>query len=288
VKKLAIFILGLTLISSPSFAAEYDFMFHADFLESANPGGWTYSYKTFEEEYTVNVGNTVEVDIWVHDVPLYEGIIFAGLYIEYNSSEIAVISVDVYDGVHGPPGPWNSGSTAIVTDPYYPDAYGVYTAAFYPCALPDSDGDLIVAKVSLYSSAPGSTSITLKHVPYTFEPTLWGCDSGRKYWAMPHTITIQQELLDSDTDGIPDQEDNCPYSANPSQTNSDSDSHGDVCDNCPNSENEDQSDADGDGIGDICDTGGEAIPTLSEWGIIIFMSLLMGISVVTLFKRRIF
>ena len=209
-KKLAIFIFVLCVMSSPNSAAGYDFMFHADFLESVNPGGWSYSLKTFEDEYILNVGSTVEFDIWVHDVPLYEGILSAALWIEYNPSEITIISVDVYDGVHGPPGPWDPGFTNIVTDPYYTDAYAVYTAAFYPCALPDSDEDLIIAKVSLYSSAPGDTSITFKHIPGTFEPTLWGCDVGREYWAIPHTITIHQELLDSDADGIPDYEDNCP------------------------------------------------------------------------------
>ena len=91
---------------------------------------------------------------------------------------------------------------------------------------------------------------------------------------------------DSDNDGIPDFEDNCPETPNPNQTNSDNDSHGDVCDNCPLVDNEDQIDSNGNGIGDSCDTGGEAIPTLSEWGIIIFMTLILGISVIMLYRRR--
>ena len=80
--------------------------------------------------------------------------------------------------------------------------------------------------------------------------------------------------------------DNCPDAINPGQENSDSDSHGDACDNCPLVDNEDQLDSNGNGIGDACDAGGEAIPTLSEWGMIIFMTLIMGISVVMLYKRR--
>jgi len=57
-------------------------------------------------------------------------------------------------------------------------------------------------------------------------------------------------------------------------------------DNCPYVDNEDQADADGDGIGDVCDTGDVTIPTLGEWGIIIFMSIIIGIGVVTLLRRR--
>jgi len=42
-----------------------------------------------------------------------------------------------------------------------------------------------------------------------------------------------QKDADKDEDGIPDVQDNCPYSANPDQTDSDKDSSGDACDSCP-------------------------------------------------------
>jgi hypothetical protein len=78
--------------------------------------------------------------------------------------------------------------------------------------------------------------------------------------------------LDSDGDGIPDTEDNCPTVSNPNQEDADSDNMGDACDdcpndphndadgdgvcgdldNCPNTPNPNQEDADGDGIGDAC------------------------------------
>jgi hypothetical protein len=63
-------------------------------------------------------------------------------------------------------------------------------------------------------------------------------------------ITI---LLDSDNDGIPDSDDNCPFTPNPDQVDTDGDGVGDACDNCPNTFNTDQADSDGDGVGDACD-----------------------------------
>ncbi len=47
--------------------------------------------------------------------------------------------------------------------------------------------------------------------------------------------------------------DNCPATANPSQSNADGDTPGDACDNCPTVTNQDQANADGDALGDICD-----------------------------------
>ena len=89
---------------------------------------------------------------------------------------------------------------------------------------------------------------------------------------------------DADADGILDDEDNCPGISNPDQENSDTDLHGDSCDNCPFNYNPGQEDTDGDGIGDVCEAS--AIPTTGEWGIIIFMTIILGIGVVTLLRRR--
>lgn len=63
-----------------------------------------------------------------------------------------------------------------------------------------------------------------------------------------------QQIQDSDSDGIPDSMDNCPFIPNPDQLDSDEDGVGNVCDNCPDIANPDQLDSDGNGIGDVCDT----------------------------------
>jgi len=72
---------------------------------------------------------------------------------------------------------------------------------------------------------------------------------------------------DSDNDGVPDANDNCPTVYNANQLDTDHDGQGDVCDtdddndgvldtrdNCPLEANANQADFDKDGQGDACDT----------------------------------
>lgn len=76
----------------------------------------------------------------------------------------------------------------------------------------------------------------------------------------------EMAFIDSDGDGITDDEDNCPMLANPDQADTDGDGKGDTCDedidgdgigneqdNCPLVANSDQLDLDDDGLGDACD-----------------------------------
>lgn len=79
-------------------------------------------------------------------------------------------------------------------------------------------------------------------------------------------FVFQLPAVDADHDGILDADDNCPYVANPEQTDSDADGYGDACDsdddndgvldgsdNCRVVANSGQANADGDPFGDACD-----------------------------------
>ncbi len=67
-------------------------------------------------------------------------------------------------------------------------------------------------------------------------------------------ITAELRLpSDSDGDGLPDADDNCPLRPNPEQMDGDADGSGDACDNCAGIANPAQRDLDRDGSGDACD-----------------------------------
>lgn len=67
----------------------------------------------------------------------------------------------------------------------------------------------------------------------TCQATAWDT-SGNQTQAGPFTFTI---LADTDDDGIPDVEDNCPQHANADQADGDGDGRGDACDSCPSDSN---------------------------------------------------
>jgi hypothetical protein len=60
---------------------------------------------------------------------------------------------------------------------------------------------------------------------------------------------------DFDTDGTPDDADNCPDHFNADQDNRDFDLFGDACDLCPDYRTRENADFDDNGIGDFCECG---------------------------------
>jgi hypothetical protein len=95
-----------------------------------------------------------------------------------------------------------------------------------------------------------------------------------EYTPPPPTATLPADM---DSDGVPDEGDNCLIVANAQQEDMDDDGSGDACDqdidgdglpnegdNCPMLLNADGVDTDGDGVGDLCDSDDDADRKLDE------------------------
>jgi len=119
---------------------------------------------------------------------------------------------------------------------------------------------------------------------FTFDNGMDGCDDdGNKCWFDDVVVAIpvdEPAPVDTDQDGVPDVDDNCPELANAGQEDADQDTVGDACDKCPESNPDDkdndqvcddvdncpedanaaQADSDQDGVGDACDPCPNAAP----------------------------
>ena len=90
-----------------------------------------------------------------------------------------------------------------------------------------------------------------------------GSSAGPNYRAFADNVVLDlgagpitynfEAFADQDGDGVADDVDNCPTTANTNQADADGDGVGNVCDNCPTTANANQVDTDIDGKGDVCD-----------------------------------
>lgn len=115
-------------------------------------------------------------------------------------------------------------------------------ARFYPRMEPDG-------QIGHFGTALSTTG----------DPYVWAVMDRNSRYAVGLTV-------DRDGDGVPNVDDSCIGTPNPSQVDTDGDGSGDACDmdddndgigdildNCPLATNPDQADSDGDGTGDACD-----------------------------------
>jgi hypothetical protein len=157
--------------------------------------------KTFDDEWTVGIGETFAIDIWAADIP--ETIITSGFEMFYNPAQVRMVSVKAYDddltGTQGNPpccpgleGLWDPATTNQIVDPNGPGSY-VLILAQLGCVAPDDDGDVIIAKVTFQCLAEGSSEISVRGID-GFDTTV-GCNSAVVYDSQmgTGTITIVQE-----------------------------------------------------------------------------------------------
>ncbi len=144
--------LSVALVPLSVSAIEYGI----DVLEPGNPGGWTMSSKTWDNEWAMAVTEEVYVDVWLKNVP--EQIVSGGFLMVYNPEPVSIVSVDIYDE-NDLPGPWSANMSVEVPDDIIgPGSYWVFLGGL---AIPDLNGDIILGRVKFRATAAGDATITV-------------------------------------------------------------------------------------------------------------------------------
>ena len=226
--------------------------------------------KDFTTTTGVVPGGTICLDIWFTGVgaPQYAG--HALIDFTVSTADIAYVSGGrcLLDGNEGCTGPWDPAAGVLVNEP---EGLGtlLYIVANLGGADPDEDGDLIVGTVTLQNTGPNDATVNIKTLPVS----LW--DPFDQY-IYPGQIVISQVCyctMNADCDdglfcnGVETCDApncTCLPGTNPCPTDANCNEDTDTCNPIPPSD----------------------IPTLSEWGIIIFMTIILGIGIVTLLRRR--
>ena len=111
--------------------------------------------KAWEDEWMMAEGDSVQLDINLSDVP--EPLITAGILIEYDPSQLNIVSADIKGG-------WDQGMSNIVKDPNGPGSYMITTGNL-SLVNPDDDGDISLASIQFECVDTCEGVITIKTVP---------------------------------------------------------------------------------------------------------------------------
>jgi hypothetical protein len=175
------------------------------------------------------------------------------------------------DGSEGCTGPWDfhPDAGAYINEPGGPGTI-FYVVANLAGAAPDVDGDLIVGTVTLQNIGPNDATLDIvSGFGNTWTPIV-DTDIG---WRKIVISQVCYCTIDADCDdglycnGVEscDGACGCDVGTNPCPTDTTCNDDTDTCDPILTA---------------------ASIPTLSEWGMIIFMTIILGIGIVTLIRRR--
>jgi hypothetical protein len=224
--------------------------------------------KDFTTAADVVPGGTICLDIWLTGAGARQNAGEAWLDFSDSTADISYVSGGraFQDGSEGVVGPWTNGAGVLVNEPAGPGTL-MYVVANLGGAVPDSDGDLIVGTVTFQNTGPNDATVNILH---THPWTPLG-------WADPGSIIISQVCycaIDAHCDdglfcnGVETCDAlncTCQAGTNPCPAETTCNEATDRCDPILTA---------------------SSIPTLSEWGMIIFMTIILGIGVVTLVRRR--
>jgi hypothetical protein len=254
--------------------------------------------KTFTTATGITPAGTICLDIWLTGANAPQDAGCAWLDFTGSTDDIAYVSGGrcMEDGSEGCTGPWTNGAGDFINEIGGPGTI-FYIVANLGGAVPDGDGDLIVGTVTLqntgpndgtvgiftsvgscwtpiYDAAVGSGEIVISQVCHCaidahcddglFCNGLETCDAPNCTCLPGTNPCLDDGLFCNGTESCNEANDQCESNNNPCLSGTQCNEATDTCDPIATS----------------------SIPTLSEWGMIIFLTIIMGLGVVTLFRRR--
>jgi hypothetical protein len=239
-------------------------MFATDYAMAQNYAVAIDGSKPFESEIVLYGGEQITFDIYLEEAPGQA--IAGGAWVDFSGSTDSLSYVSAgrafTDGSEGVTGPWQPSFGVLVIPPGGGTIIMVVGRMEGGGASLDGDGDIIIGRITLESTAvcycAPTASITIATIPAynTWGPSDNGWDDAAVNAATVNPVLVINPLPDADDDGVPDESDNCPDEPNPNQDDTDEgggDGVGDACDNCPDDFNPAQQNHDSDALGDVCD-----------------------------------
>ena len=159
VLKIVSIVFVLTVIVCPAYSPVFAIQFCTDFLEAGNKGGMS-GLKTFDGEWVLGVGDTVEVDVWICGVP--EPLLTVGFWTLYDASLLGVENAAAFDNVDLP-GPWDYLMTRKAPNPRGPGY--LFACGNLSGTLPDGCNDVLIARLTFGCTSPGNTLMVFNTIP---------------------------------------------------------------------------------------------------------------------------
>jgi hypothetical protein len=180
IKKLSVTCACIVLLVLAAVPAAAQISYCKDFLEPGNENG---SLKTFDEEWTLAQNETVEMNIWINNLPV--SLLTAGCFIEFDPTLINITDFIPYDTENG--GPWDPAEPSSPAPGQW-----LVTLINFNCVSPDEDGDILLAKVRFDHLGLGDAEIIIHTIP-GFD-TITDCNTPTIYdLQIPqNTITINK------------------------------------------------------------------------------------------------
>ena len=195
-------VLTVFLLASPVFS----FHFSADFLEEGNGGGHSGS-KTFDREWVMGVGDTVEVDIWISGMS--EPLLTSGLRVLFDATVLTVEHASAFDDMDLP-GSWDHLMTRKAPNPRGPGY--LFACGNLSGTSQDGGNDVLIARLTFRCVSPGETLISLGTIPdfdsiVGYSGTLYDASLEMSpqtiYSLSPLNVILKNELRQSQSSPMP-------------------------------------------------------------------------------------